>query len=282
MNEQTRAVNRSNVERLARLKRLTAAELQYDAAGPPERSASLALELRWAAELDFLTCHSGAAAPGAARAPDRGDPPSPRQSKIVAVCGLDGSGKSSLVERLERDPALRGASCVRKRARDNVHAVLRAYSGFEHTADVYLHGAFAEAIRWAHGFDFLRFYEEQALPHLRRGALCISDRWAVCSIAYADAGPGLGRSIRGLLDCVPCPDLTIYLDVTPEEAAARILRRGAPNENEDITILRACADAYERWLAALPSPVVRVPSGDLEAIHARVAALVEQTWGDRP
>lgn len=205
--------------------------------------------------------------------------PPRKRAKIVAVCGLDGSGKSSLLKLLRDDPRFGRAVFVSKRSKENVNSVVQFCSDTEHPPDDYVRGPFAEAIRWAYAFDFLKFYEEEVLPHLGQEVLIISDRWSACSITYAEAGTGLGDEIYQLLGCVPPPDLTVYLDVSPDEAVRRIVARGGQNEHEHVDILRGCADAYERWWPKLSSPTARVErviNDDLEAASRRTAALIEQ------
>jgi dTMP kinase len=204
-----------------------------------------------------------------------------RRARIVALCGLDGSGKSSFVERLRQDPGFSHAICVSKRYRENVDSVLDAYSTYETAGDDYLQGPFAEAIRWAYAFDFLRFYEEEVLPHLERDVLIISDRWSACAITYAEAGVYLGSEIYELLNCVPRPDLTIYLEVQPDEAVRRIIKRGDLKKNEHVDILQCCAEAYENWWPKLSSPearLERVINDDFESAYRRVVALIDQLW----
>ena len=205
--------------------------------------------------------------------------PPRKRAKIVAICGLDGSGKSSLVKLLRDDPRFRRAVCVSKRLKENVNAVVQVCSGVEHAPDDYFRGPFAEAIRWAYAFDFLKFYDEEVLPHLGQDVFIISDRWSACSITYAEAGVGLGDEIHELLRCVPPPDLTIYLDVSPEEAVRRIVARGGQNEYEHMDVLRDCARAYERWWPKLSSPdarAERVINDDLESAYRRAVTLIEQ------
>jgi len=202
-----------------------------------------------------------------------------RQAKVVALCGLDGSGKSSFLERLRQDPRFSRAVCVSKRSRENVDSVLDAYSTYETAADDYLQGSFAEAIRWAYAFDFLRFYEEEVLPHLERDVLIISDRWSACAISYAEAGVCLGGEIYELLSCVPPPDLTIYLEVEPAVAVRRILKRGYLKTNEHLDVLQSCAEAYENWWPKLSSQqarVERVINDEFESAYRRVVALIDQ------
>jgi dTMP kinase len=193
---------------------------------------------------------------------------------IVAICGIDGSGKTSTCAALAAMPALDGARLVAKRDRRDV-ALLRALHPAEDHEAGLLAGSYATAVRWAQALDFLRFYDQEVLPLLDaepRGPLLISDRWTVCSVAYADVGTGLGpRIAAALAPCRPA-DLVVYLDVPPEVAVRRIAGRGDGQADESLAILQSYHDAYERWLPRLPSEVVRV-AGDGRS-PPEVAALV--------
>jgi len=219
-------------------------------------------------------------APSAAVADDPLAPqvasPAERTAHLVALCGLDGSGKSSLLARLASQ-GWPGAAFVAKVSRPNVDAVEAAFAGARRPArDPYLRGEFAEAVRWAHAYDFLRYYDEEVRPRLSEYGVVVSDRWSLCSITYAEAGVRLGEHVHQLLACVPTPDLIIYLDVSLEEARRRIRIRGDAKPNEDRSVLEACAAADDAWIPRMTGPVVRIPNVDLEETCRRVEEIVRR------
>jgi len=184
-----------------------------------------------------------------------------RSSKIIAICGIDGSGKTSLVRRLRESSLLGGASFVKKEQKENFERVLRLAPPTNSMPDAYLRGVFAHASRWAHALDFLRYYEQIVQPLERQHVpLIVSDRWAFCTITFADIGIDLKDEIEYLLRNVPRPDLTIHLDVPPHTAMTRLLARGALAHDESLELLTEYRNAYERYFEHYNAPLVTIPS----------------------
>lgn len=183
---------------------------------------------------------------------------------IVALIGIDGSGKTTLLEQLQQIPTLAGFAFVKKRKRYAVNSIIEVDR--HSTALDYLHGAFAEGVRWAHAFDFLRFYEEEVIPALDRNKVVVSDRWSICSVAYSCVGPKLHNEIAHILRCVRAADLLIYLDVEPAEAIRRIAEARPLEGDESLELLTAFREGYERVLPQVASKVLRVPTHDRSAV----------------
>ncbi|RPD98119.1 dTMP kinase [Candidatus Pantoea deserta] len=89
-------------------------------------------------------------------------------------------------------------------------------------------------------------------PALARGAWVIGDRHDLSSQAYQGGGRGLDSALmRTLRDAVLgdfCPDLTLYLDVTPEIGLQRARARGELDRIEQES-LRFFERTRERYLA---------------------------------
>ena len=191
---------------------------------------------------------------------------------IVAICGIDGAGKTSTCAALAAAPTLTGARVVAKRDRRDVELLRARFPTAEDHESGLLQGSYAAAIRWAHALDFLRFYEHEVVPVVDE-PLVISDRWTVCSIAYADVGTALGPTIgAALAPCRPA-DLVVYLDITPEQAVHRIAGRGDGQADESLAILRRYHDAYDSWLPRLASTVVRIDVDDRAPAEVAARAL---------
>jgi thymidylate kinase len=202
-------------------------------------------------------------------------------AKIIALIGIDGSGKSSTLEVLRRDPGLTKVRFVRKEKRHGVDSILRAFGEPEGVQNDYLYGPFAAAIRWALAFDFLRFYEEEVAPLLGTVGCVVSDRWSVCSMAYAAVGPDLDSKIEAALACVPPADLLIYLEVDPREAMRRITASRTPYGDETIELLEAFRDGYEKILRRVSSEVVRIATEDLTTTVQKVVCHIESGFSSR-
>ena len=112
-------------------------------------------------------------------------------------------------------------------------------------------------------------------PALARAAVVITDRYVPSSLAYQ----GVTIGVQAALDLnarFRAPDLTIVLDVPPEECMRRILARGAPRERfEDTERLRAIRTAYTeglRLLEARGDAILRLDGSQ------GIADLAQQVW----
>ncbi len=200
---------------------------------------------------------------------------------LVTLEGLDGSGKTTVWEALgERYP---DAVFTREPTSDSWYgeAVYRSIEDddADPLAELFLYTA-------DHADHLSRVIE----PALERDDLVVSDRYSDSRFAYQ--GATLERSERiDLADPFEYvvdvhrpfsiePDLTIYLDLDPETAAARA---GTTNKFERAEYLAAVRDNYERLIERDPDRFVRVdatrsPDAVLEAV---TDALVEAGAGTR-
>ena len=115
-------------------------------------------------------------------------------------------------------------------------------------------------------------------PAVERGELVISDRYSDSRYAYQGAtlAGELQRPMEYVIGIHRAfsidPDLTIYLDVEPETAAARA---GATNKFERVGYLTAVRENYERLIENEPGRFVRVDaSRPPEEVLGRVEDLL--------
>jgi len=141
----------------------------------------------------------------------------PIQGKLVAVEGLDGSGKSTKVYLLKRWLELEGykvfftewnsSAIVKKATRKGKKRQLLTPTTFS----------------LIHCTDFADRYERQILPLLNAGYIVLADRYIFTAFAR-DAVRGCDRSwIRKLYGYALKPDVTFYFEVPLKTALSRIL-----------------------------------------------------------
>ncbi len=137
--------------------------------------------------------------------------------KLIAVEGLDGSGKSTQVYLLKRWLELEGykvsftewnSSAIVKRAtRKGKKRQLLTPTTFS----------------LIHCTDFADRYERQVLPLLNAGYIVLADRWVFTAFAR-DAVRGVDRTwLRKLYSYALKPDVTFYFEVPLKTALGRIL-----------------------------------------------------------
>jgi dTMP kinase len=190
---------------------------------------------------------------------------------LVTIEGLDGCGKSTLVE------GLRGVfpdATFTREPTDSWYgeAVERSLAApdADPLAELFLYTA-----------DHAAHLSRVVRPALAEGRLVISDRYSDSRIAYqattlaaADAVADPFAYVRSLHEPFSRPpDLTLYLDIDPETAAAR---SDGANKFERADHLAAVRERYERLLADEPDRFVRIDATrPPEAVRDRAVAAVE-------
>lgn len=128
--------------------------------------------------------------------------------------------------------------------------------------------------------DRLDHVEAELLPHLASGAVVISDRFDLSSLAYQSATANENAAttvewIRELNRFALRPHATVVLDVDPDVAGARRASRGGPLEIFDDTELQAkLAEAYQNAEALVPGDRVIHIDGN-RGVDEVQAAIIE-------
>ena len=197
--------------------------------------------------------------------------------RFIVFEGGDGAGKSTHVRLLVA--SLRAAGLRVLETRQPGGSPLG-----QQIRDLVLHGGDitprAEALLFA--ADKAQHVEEVVRPALARGEIVVSDRYVDSSVAYQGAGRDLGAdevervqewAVAGLH-----PDLTVVIDLAPEEGRRR---RGGEHdrmEREADDFHAAIRAHFLRVAAAAPGRYIVVDGmGDRAVIHANIVAAV----GDR-
>ncbi len=199
-------------------------------------------------------------------------------SKLIVLEGLDGAGTTTQARRLADALVARGraAHVTREPSDGPVGRLLRELLTGGHAIpgqalDQATFGLLFAADRMDH-------VQREVAPALAAGTIVISDRWYHSSLAYQ--GTGAERSwIRTLNQRARRPELTIFLRVRPEVAAARRVAAGRAQELfEDLPMQARVAAGYEVTLAELAAAgeVIVTLDGEqpLDAVTAAIVAAV--------
>lgn len=208
---------------------------------------------------------------------------SPR-GRFVVVEGIDGSGSTTVVRRLGEVLAAEGrdARVTAEPSAGPVGLLIRQIlaqqvsvadaSGVSGTSWQTMSLLFA-ADRMDHVGAFVQ-------PALRDGALVLSDRYDLSSLAYQSAtssAPDVVPWIRQLNRHALRPDLTLVLDVSPDEAERRrLLRGGRPELYERRELQRRLAAIYREAEQLVPGDrVVHIDADrDPDSVFAEALAAV--------
>lgn len=193
---------------------------------------------------------------------------------IVCFEGIDGSGKTTQVERVIGRLEADGRKVGRFRA---VSRESLFFSYLEAMIDVINRGTFCSIV----AFNRYLAIEQLVARHRDEYDVMIFDRYLMTDFCYT-AGFGHGTEFaEELLRRVTCPDLTVLSEVPVDLAMERIGKRGHVLEfQENNEVLSATAKHYRELRVAGWRTLVVDGSHDVDGvtdlIHAQIAGLLEE------
>jgi dTMP kinase len=202
---------------------------------------------------------------------------------LITIEGLDGAGKSTLAQALERELTARGERVRLLREPGGVEVSERIRALVKDPALIV--SPRAEALLYAAARAQL--VDELLAPLLADGALVLLDRYVDSSLAYQGAARGLGvervREINSFATGDLAPDRTLLLALSPAAGRARQAQRDeSPDrlEGEDAEFFARVARAYDE-LATAERERIRVldASQAPERVLAEAIAAVEDLLG---
>jgi dTMP kinase len=207
---------------------------------------------------------------------------------FISFEGIDGAGKSSHVESLAE--AFRGqgreVTVTREPGGTPLAEKLRTLA-LNEPMDALTEALLMFAARRDHLLNVIE-------PSLARGDVVLCDRFTDATFAYQGGGRGFDLEVlRGLerwVQVVPAlaagslrqPHLTLWFDLAPEIAAARLAGARVPDkfESQPVEFFRRVAAGYAARMAADPGRVARIAADQpREAVWNDVlAALRARGW----
>jgi dTMP kinase len=204
--------------------------------------------------------------------------------RFVTFEGIDGAGKSSHIEALAEWVRGRGAEVVLAREPGGTPLAEKLRGLFLHEAMDPLTEAL---LVFAARRDHLRAVIE---PALARGAVVLCDRFTDSTFAYQGAGRGFDPDVLAQLESWVQqgrqPDLTLWFDLDPAEAARRraAVRSADRLEREDEAFFVRVRAGYARRAQAAPTRFARIDAAQSrEAVRAdALRALAARGWFPEP
>jgi dTMP kinase len=183
---------------------------------------------------------------------------------LITIEGLDGAGKSTLAEALEREIAARGVRVELLREPGGVDLAERIRALVKDPSLTV--SPRAEALLYAAARAQL--VAERLEPLLEEGAVVLLDRFVDSSLAYQGAGRALGveqvRAINVFATGLLTPDRTLLLRISPEAGRARQRERALePDrlEREKEEFFTVIASAYDELAREEPGRVRVIDAG---------------------
>ena len=183
---------------------------------------------------------------------------------FVAIEGIDGSGKSTVISLLAE--MLPGVYATREPSGGPIGKLIKEWALRGGSSDPHVDALLFAADRFEH-------YRREVKPKLMEGFLVVTERYVESSIAYQGAAGVPIDFIVYINSLVPKPDLTVILDVDPQIAVERISRRGGAEKFEHVAFLRRVREIY-LWRAAEEGYPVVDASRPPEAVAKEVAEIV--------
>jgi len=199
---------------------------------------------------------------------------------LISFEGIDGSGKGTQVTLFLSYLAKRGLPhiCVREPGGTDLGEAIRELLLVKEEISI---------CSRAELFLFLasrsQLVSEIVLPALRENKIVVADRFIDSSVAYQGAGRKLGmKVVEELNDFATCglrPDLTYYIDITPETAFRR--KHGSDRiESEGLKFLSSVREAYLNLLEQHSNRIVLI-NGErsVDEIHEEIVKIFENFSG---
>lgn len=174
------------------------------------------------------------------------------RGKLITLEGIDGSGKSTVAEKLQNNPEIKVFNPVftREPTRDTLtgNAVEKAIqSDTDQLAELFLFTA-----------DHAEHLAKLIKPALEKGKVVISDRYSDSRYAYQ--GITLKTRLENPLEWVKdlhrdwtiIPDLTFLFDIRPEISIERCGKRGEQSKFEKLEFLRGVREIFLKLAADDP------------------------------
>ncbi|MFN0247297.1 MAG: dTMP kinase [Kofleriaceae bacterium] len=198
--------------------------------------------------------------------------------KLIVLEGLDGAGTTTQARRLVEHLTANGtkAHVTREPSDGPVGVLIRQMLTGGHAIEGQQIAQSTFGLLFA--ADRLDHLQREIEPHLARGAIVVSDRYYHSSLAYQ--GTGADRDWITMLNArAKKPNLTIFLQVRPEVAAARRAAAGRVQELfEDMRMQEEVAAGYKATLSELAAQGERIEIIDGEAspdaVFGAILALV--------
>ncbi len=196
---------------------------------------------------------------------------------FIAIEGLDGSGGTTQTKRLAEWFQSQGHTDVlttNEPSAGPVGRFIRTALNPEHEASI----IGDSVLPYLFAGDRRDHLDREIIPALQRGAAVITDRYYHSSLAYQSLSVGL-PAVAAMNELFRAPDITVFLDLEPEESLARIEARGGTLERfEALDRLRSIYEAYEAVLVhcrARGEHIVRIHAGGtIDAVHQEVTKAV--------
>ena len=166
---------------------------------------------------------------------------------FISFEGIDGSGKTTQLDRLRESLARRGHSVVVAQEPGGTRVGIEIRKLLLNATNTDLRPVPELLLYFASRAQNI---EEVIRPALQAGRIVLADRFTDATVAYQGYGRALGVETVRAVESVACgnlkPDLTLLLDVDPAISVRRALERNADQTLDESRMEQEAAAFYER------------------------------------
>ncbi|WP_224768129.1 dTMP kinase [Metabacillus idriensis] len=192
---------------------------------------------------------------------------------LVAICGLDGSGKTTQIKLLEDWFSQKRLLCLLTKQPTNHYRQderVRKYLDFGECTDMKVLALLSAADRRWHLSNLIE-------PTLEKGTSVITDRYIYSSLAYFKVrglDPSYVKSVNG---DIREPDLTVFLDVDPSVSLSRVQKRDGSLTKYEERTPNMFHDIKNAFKEVLPENALIVDGAlDVDVIHKLIISRIEE------
>ncbi|MED1663751.1 dTMP kinase [Brevibacillus laterosporus] len=182
---------------------------------------------------------------------------------FISLEGGDGAGKSTAIALLEKRVTEQGLAVLVTREPGGVDIAEQIREVILNRENIKMDGR-TEALLYAAARR--QHLVEKVIPALEQGKIVLCDRFIDSSLAYQGVARGLPTdeifAINQFAIQDRMPDLTFYLDVSPEVGLARIEANSNREKNrldlEKVSFHTRVREGYELLITKFPERIVRI------------------------
>ena len=197
-----------------------------------------------------------------------------KRGKFIVFEGLDGSGKTTQIKRIVKHLQKRGVRCL---------ATKEPTDGpIGNIARLALHGTdplSTDALALVFAADRAEHIAKQINPALTAGLHVLCDRFVYSNMAFQGTAIPLNILAAYNERSLTAPDMTIFIDVDPEECTRRQSRRKIKEIYDGLKLAQEIRSlyfkAFEQHRERMPVTVVDGNAGEDE-VFARLLAVVTE------
>jgi len=201
---------------------------------------------------------------------------------FISLEGGDGAGKSTAITLLEKRITEQGLPVLVTREPGGVDIAEQIREVILNRANTKMDGR-TEALLYAAARR--QHLVEKVIPALEQGKIVLCDRFIDSSLAYQGVARGLPTdeifAINQFAIEDRMPDLTFYLDVSPEVGLARIEANSTREKNrldlEKVSFHNRVREGYELLIHKFPERIVRINADQpIEQVVDEMLAIVQE------